>query len=318
MICKQCGAKIDDNAAVCEFCGEVYADVVEVKEEVSVPLEAEDTEAIAENAAEEVAEITELVDDEKIDEMMEENDAMRQAQMDRIRTEKQVRLEEIERRRIEKKRRQKRNRILVALLAVLCVGAVGLGAYYLTSNGDYNDDVVIVTPRPTEQNSTIPVVTEKPTEVPAETLKPTEAPAVVTPVTQKPVVTKKPTTAKPAATKKPTAAKPAVTAKPTVNNAADFNTVASKFGGAQIFASSSTALLTDANLSGLTKSELRVARNEIYARHGRGFNNNSLQAYFNNCSWYKLDSNYDYANEYLNLNSVEKANIKLIKTYEAK
>ncbi len=317
MICKQCGAKIDNNAVVCEFCGAVYGDVEEVVE--TAPVAEEVAETVAEEPVmEEVADPVEetVPEDDEIDEMMDENEAIRQVQMDRIRTEKQVRLEEIERRRQEKKRRQKRNRILVALLAFLCVGAVGLGAYYMTSNGDSDDDVVIVTPRPTEESTAVP--TEAPTETPTEapTVAPTIAPTVKptqAPATAKPVATKKPQVSKPVTT-----AKPVATAKPVVNKASDFNAVAAKFGGAQIFANSSTTALTDADVKGLTKSELRIARNEIYARHGRGFANSAMQAYFNSCSWYKLDANYDYANEYSKLTDVEKANIKLIKAYEAK
>ena len=32
MICKKCGAKIDDNAVVCEFCGEVYGEIEKTEE----------------------------------------------------------------------------------------------------------------------------------------------------------------------------------------------------------------------------------------------------------------------------------------------
>ena len=71
-------------------------------------------------------------------------------------------------------------------------------------------------------------------------------------------------------------------------------------------------------MAGKSATELRVARNEIYARTGRGFSNKSLQAYFNSCSWYKQSSSYDYNGEYSRLSSVEKANINLIKQYEAK
>lgn len=39
-------------------------------------------------------------------------------------------------------------------------------------------------------------------------------------------------------------------------------------------------------LSHLTDWELYLARNEIYARHGRRFNNDDLQRYFNAQSWY--------------------------------
>lgn len=315
MICKKCGAKIDDNAVVCEFCGEVYSEVEKAEEMEPV------AEAPVLNAEDEVKEPEEIAvpeTEEEIEEMMDENEAMKQVQMDRIRTEKQIRLEEIERRRLDKKRRQRRNKILVAILAILCVGAVGLGAYYMTSNGDGDDDVVIVTPRPTEASTEAPAETAEPTETPEVTVAPTEAPTEkATTVPASTVATQKPVS-KPVATKKPAVAKPVATKKPTVNNASDFNSVKAKFGGAQIFADSSSRALTDADVKGLTKSELRVARNEIYARHGRGFANSALQAYFNGCSWYKMDANYDYANEYSKLTDVEKANIKLLKTYENK
>ena len=62
--------------------------------------------------------------------------------------------------------------------------------------------------------------------------------------------------------------------------------------------------------------DLRRARNEIYARHGRTFNDDSLQSYFNSCSWYKPNSNYNYANENANLNEIEKQNIITIRNYE--
>lgn len=313
MICKQCGAKIDDNAVVCEFCGEVYGEVEKIEEmepAVEAPVENVEEEAVK------VEEIAVPETEEEIEEMMDENDAMKQAQMDRIRTEKQIRLEEIERRRIDKKRRQRRNKILVAILAILCVGAVGLGAYYMTSSGDGDDDVVIVTPRPTEESTEAPAVTPEATNEPTEA--PTDAPTVA-PVTAKPVATAKPVTnTTPKQTAKPVVSKPKATAKPAVNKASDFNAVKAKFGGAQIFANSSTAALTDADVKGLSKSELRIARNEIYARHGRGFANTAMQAYFNGCSWYKMDANYDYANEYSKLTDIEKANIKLIKAYETK
>ena len=38
---------------------------------------------------------------------------------------------------------------------------------------------------------------------------------------------------------------------------------------------------------GLTEWQLEIARNEIYARHGRGFNDSTLQAYFDAQDWYE-------------------------------
>ena len=59
----------------------------------------------------------------------------------------------------------------------------------------------------------------------------------------------------------------------------------------------------------------RIARNEIYARHGRRFRDSSLQSYFNNCSWYSGTIAPDSFNESV-LNAYEKANVQTIKKYE--
>ena len=43
---------------------------------------------------------------------------------------------------------------------------------------------------------------------------------------------------------------------------------------------------SESELKGMSTRDLYVARNEIYARHGRGFKNADLQNYFNSKSWY--------------------------------
>lgn len=53
-----------------------------------------------------------------------------------------------------------------------------------------------------------------------------------------------------------------------------------------ILPTSSTAYLTEEDLKNLTADELRLARNEIYARHGRIFTTEDLNEYFNSKSWY--------------------------------
>ncbi|MEC4983545.1 MAG: YARHG domain-containing protein [Oscillatoria sp. PMC 1068.18] len=45
--------------------------------------------------------------------------------------------------------------------------------------------------------------------------------------------------------------------------------------------------VTDADLIGKTAFELDIMRNSIYARHGRRFQSQELQAYFNNQTWYE-------------------------------
>ena len=69
-------------------------------------------------------------------------------------------------------------------------------------------------------------------------------------------------------------------------------------------------------LEGLTAEECKIARNEIYARHGRMFNDAELQEYFNSCSWYVGYISADDFNEDM-LSDIEKSNRDLIIEYEA-
>ena len=86
-------------------------------------------------------------------------------------------------------------------------------------------------------------------------------------------------------------------------------------GTGWIFANSGTELLTRANLEGLTAEQCKIARNEIYARHGRKFNDAALQAHFDACPWYQgtIEAN---AFKESDLNEVELANRDLIVAYE--
>ena len=80
---------------------------------------------------------------------------------------------------------------------------------------------------------------------------------------------------------------------------------------------SATRYLTDADLAGLTHEQLCLARNEIYARHGRLFSTPQIAAYFAAKSWYKgtiAPGSFDSAL----LNAYERANIQLISDYETK
>ena len=79
---------------------------------------------------------------------------------------------------------------------------------------------------------------------------------------------------------------------------------------------SNSRYISEEELYGLSAEQLRIARNEIYARHGRLFNDYSLQAYFNAKSWYSgtvepESFTEDWLNEY------EVANRDLIIAYEA-
>jgi len=75
----------------------------------------------------------------------------------------------------------------------------------------------------------------------------------------------------------------------------------------------SAKYLTSEDLKYLTKTELQIMRNEIFARHGYIFKTNpQMISYFNNQSWYT--PRYNDVN-YL-LSEIEKSNLDLIKSYE--
>ncbi len=74
--------------------------------------------------------------------------------------------------------------------------------------------------------------------------------------------------------------------------------------------------LSESDLYGLSTEECRLARNEIYARHGRQFKTDNLKEYFNACSWYYGGIPADDFDENAILNAAELANISLIKDYE--
>ncbi len=57
---------------------------------------------------------------------------------------------------------------------------------------------------------------------------------------------------------------------------------------------SGTRILSQNELSGLSKEELLYLYNEAYARHGRGFLMKSIQNYFNGQAWYKVDADYHF------------------------
>ncbi len=66
------------------------------------------------------------------------------------------------------------------------------------------------------------------------------------------------------------------------------------------------------DLTGLTEWQLKVARNEIYARHGRSFVHQDLSCYFKKQSWYEIDPNYTENK----LSSLETSNAVFILNYE--
>lgn len=79
-----------------------------------------------------------------------------------------------------------------------------------------------------------------------------------------------------------------------------------------IYPHASLRSLTYDDISNLSQYQLRIMRNEIYARHSYIFQNNELHNYFSAQSWYT--PRYNYVTDMLS--DLEKSNIEFIKQFE--
>lgn len=71
-------------------------------------------------------------------------------------------------------------------------------------------------------------------------------------------------------------------------------------------------VITVEQLSNLSRRDLRILRNTIYARHGRQFKSKLLQAYFDDMVWYQRDPAFTEKR----LSKTDVTNIRLIKSVE--
>ncbi|GAE28224.1 hypothetical protein JCM9140_4434 [Halalkalibacter wakoensis JCM 9140] len=78
-----------------------------------------------------------------------------------------------------------------------------------------------------------------------------------------------------------------------------------------LFYDSHIRRLSSSELSGLSDWELRIARNEIFARHGYVFESGDLTRYFYSKAWYSPNDSYNGA-----LNAIEEYNVALIRSFE--
>ena len=83
---------------------------------------------------------------------------------------------------------------------------------------------------------------------------------------------------------------------------------------------SDTRYITDEEVAALTKDEMQLAINEIYARHGRKFAMKEYRDYFNSKSWYQgtIDPQTFDAQQSSIFNETELANIQKILQWEEK
>lgn len=115
-----------------------------------------------------------------------------------------------------------------------------------------------------------------------------------------------------AASTKTAASTETASTKQTKNNTQDADDQQDETENSEyILPESDTRYVEQDEIDQLTKNEVRLAINEIYARHGRIFENSELREYFESKDWYDgmiepEDFDEDVLNQY------EKANVKLL------
>jgi len=78
-----------------------------------------------------------------------------------------------------------------------------------------------------------------------------------------------------------------------------------------IFADSAQRLLEYNDVCRISNADIRIAKNEIYARHGRKFSSADLQEYFAQMPWYRGTIEPDQFDEN-SLNEIERANVSFL------
>ncbi|MDD5018578.1 MAG: YARHG domain-containing protein, partial [Eubacteriales bacterium] len=84
---------------------------------------------------------------------------------------------------------------------------------------------------------------------------------------------------------------------------------------AYLIPGSDTRYITEADLVGLSQWEVRLARNEIYARYGYTFNTPEIRQFFESTDWYVNDPYCGHDNP-PSFNVYEEANLSFIRQYE--
>lgn len=189
--------------------------------------------------------------------------------------------------------KRKRSPMEIAAIAAVTLGALLLLAaavLFLTKSVSFDDSTAV-----REQTQTQPEAPEPVEEVPEE--EPQTVPVEVVEPAQ--------TEETPAPEEEPPAEE-----EPEPEEAAE-----PESGGQWYFADSAERLLTQDDIAGMTARDLKYARNEIYARHGRRFNSQELQSYFDSRDWYQGTIAPEDFDEGV-FNDIELANIAFLKAAE--
>lgn len=203
---------------------------------------------------------------------------------------------------------KKRGNLIVAVLAaVICVGIAGILVYLLvlspekenksfTADASYQEEFDVSESQ--EEETDEPIVSSSTEE---ETFSNTPTPTSTPTLT--PTVTATPTpTSTPVPTESSTPV-PTVTATPVPTVGASDSDY--------IIPDSSSRILSRSEIESLSDEDLRLAINEIYARHGRKFQSEELQTYFNGKAWYHPSVEAEDFTESM-LNETERQNVMVM------
>ena len=136
---------------------------------------------------------------------------------------------------------------------------------------------------------------------------------VIAPKHEAPATSAAPAESQPAQTQ-PAETTPAT--QPATSGAATTHSV-TPASGDYILPDVQTRVYSTAELEQLSTDELWYARNEIFARHGRGFRNPELQSYFNSKPWYTRNPiDPDTFDSTVTLSATEQQNADAIKAIE--
>lgn len=183
--------------------------------------------------------------------------------------------------------KKKKMYIMGVVFAVILAAGVGYNVYNHMSGGNE----MVISSKPTKEPISSPV-----TVLPQETSEPAEPTAepTVLPDAEPTVI--------------PTLIPSAV---PTVIPSA----IPSEQADGYLYPSDTKEFTTEF-LQSLSKSQARLLRNEMYARHGLVFNSSDLQDYFSKKSWYKPNSKINTVQAYAGFNNTERKNHSMLLSYE--
>lgn len=216
----------------------------------------------------------------------------------------------------EKKEQKKSSafRLGVILAVIILLGSIAAAAILIKNHQDRKAS-------PASEEPT--VLTEAPTQAPTtEAPETTEAPTTEAPETTE-AETQPETTQTVSDPTKPPETEPAEpssdTFKPQFSLSStygfvDFDVPASGY----VLADSNSRYITYDDLAGMTKNQVRIACNEIFARKGRKFTSQTMVDYFGAMPWYSgtVDPGWfdSHPNDYLT--DIEQANARTIVQYE--